>query len=60
MEFNRYSFRLDCNNSTAQQWEIFSGLTEVRVADPELEVKFCLDAIDGPYISFWQLECKHF
>ncbi|KAF8811220.1 ricin B-like lectin [Phlegmacium glaucopus] len=34
----------DCNNSTAQTWEIYSGLTEVIVAGPDLTTKFCLDA----------------
>ncbi|KAF8340236.1 ricin B lectin domain-containing protein [Amanita rubescens] len=34
----------DCDNSTSQQWEIFSGLTEVKLADPGLAITFCVDA----------------
>ena len=51
MEFI-YKKRNTCNNSTAQQWEIFSGLTEVKLADLDLKTKFCLDAKTGQYISF--------
>ena len=38
-----------CDNSTAQIWQIFSGLTQVKLADPNLN--FCIDAVDGQYIS---------
>lgn len=37
----------ECNNSTAQIWQIFSGLTEIKLADPNLN--FCVDAIDVDY-----------
>ncbi|KAI9232437.1 MAG: ricin B lectin domain-containing protein [Podila humilis] len=45
----------DCNNSTAQMWNIFSGLTEVKLADPDLN--FCIDAIDvdtGNNVVMWE------
>lgn len=39
--------RYDCNNSTGQVWEIYSGLTQVQVADEALSTKFCIDAKTG-------------
>ncbi|KAF8344864.1 ricin B lectin domain-containing protein [Amanita rubescens] len=32
----------DCDNSTSQLWQIYSGLTEVKLADPN--INFCVDA----------------
>ena len=37
--------RNDCDNSTSQIWTIFTGLTEIKLADPNLD--FCIDAVDG-------------
>ena len=37
--------RNNCDNSTSQIWNIFSGLTEIKLADPNLD--FCIDAVDG-------------
>ena len=37
--------RNNCDNSTSQTWNIFSGLTEVKLADPSLN--FCIDAKTG-------------
>ena len=37
--------RNNCDNSTSQTWNIFSGLTEVKLADPDLN--FCIDAKIG-------------
>ena len=46
---NFFLYRNNCDNSTGQIWNIFSGLTEIKLADPNLN--FCVDAIDGQYIS---------
>ncbi|KAF8798531.1 ricin B-like lectin [Phlegmacium glaucopus] len=35
----------DCDGSAAQTWLISEGLMDVRLVDPELSAKFCLDAI---------------